>query len=73
MATIPEKTRGFYVRFTFVCPDPECCYTNDNDVLVFASSEEEARQKITLICAGCRKPVHTSCVILGVRKASPSQ
>ena len=41
---IPERTHGYYVRYTFVCPDPECSYTNDNDCLVFAKSKEEARK-----------------------------
>jgi len=64
MTTVPEKTRGYYVRYTFVCPDPECSYTNDDEVLVLARSKEEARKKLTLICVSCRKPVLTSCVIL---------
>ena len=71
MTTVPEKTRGYYVHYTFVCPDLECSYTNDNDVLVFARSKQEARRNLTLICAGCRKPVLATCVILRVREASP--
>jgi len=70
---IPERTRGYYVRYTFVCPDPECSYTNDTDGLVFAKSKEEARENLTLICQGCRKPVRTSYAILRVRKAPPSE
>ena len=73
MATIPERTQGYSVRYTFVCPDPECSYTNDNDALVFARNEEEARKNLTPICTGCRKPVLTSCVILRVKKAPPSE
>ena len=70
---IPERTHGYYVRYTFVCPDPECSYTNDNDGLVFAKSKEEARKNLTLICQGCRKPVRTNYAILRVRKAPPSE
>ena len=73
MTTILEKTHRYSVRYLFVCPDPECSYTNDNDALVFAKSEEEARENLTLICVVCRKPVLASCVILKVKKAPPSE
>jgi NaMN:DMB phosphoribosyltransferase len=64
VTTIPEKTREYYVHLTFVCPDPECSYFNDKEVLVFAKTQEQAREKVTLICEGCRKPVFTSYAIL---------
>ena len=67
MTTIPEKTHKYYVRLTFVCPDPERSYPNDKGILVFAETREQARKKVTLICEGCRKPVFTSYLILGVR------
>jgi hypothetical protein len=70
---IPERTRGFYVRHTFVCPDSECSHPNDNDVLVFAENEEQARQKVILICSGCKKPVVTSYVVLEIREAPPAE
>ena len=62
-----KKTHGYYVCHKFVCT--ECSYTNENDVLVFAESEEQARDKLVLSCNRCMKPVVTSHVILGIREA----